>query len=162
MDHVPPTTGVPAPIHTQLPHTRARKEPRVCTDECGGARDCPSRNRGLRRPPDQASQHNALGHHRERSARPRISTKIPVPHAPARRPEHRHICRRLGTTGLTPAARGAALALRPDETGQLRQHHLTGTTIFGASSHGVLKTLAMIVEPVIAISKLQQSQPHQV
>ena len=67
-----------------------------------------------------------------------------------------------GTTGLTPAAAGAALALRPEETGQLRQHHLTGTTIFGASSHGELKTLAMIVDAVTAISKLPQSQPHHV
>ena len=64
-----------------------------------------------------------------------------------------------GTIGLTPAAAGAALALRPDETGQLRQHHLTGTIVFGASGHGELKTLAIIVDAVTAISKLPQRQP---
>ena len=67
-----------------------------------------------------------------------------------------------GTTGLTPAAGGADPALRPDESGQLRQHHLTGTSIFGASSHGELKTLAIIVDVVTAISKLPQTQPHPV
>ena len=43
-----------------------------------------------------------------------------------------------GTMGLTPAAGGAGLQLQPDKTGQLRQHHLTWTTIFGASWHGEL------------------------
>ena len=32
--------------------------------------------------------------------------------------------------------------------GRLHQHHLTGATIFGASSHGELKTLAVIVDAV--------------
>ena len=53
-----------------------------------------------------------------------------------------------GTTSLTSAAGGAALKLRTDATGRLRQHHLTGATIFGASSHGELKTLAIIVDAV--------------
>ena len=53
-----------------------------------------------------------------------------------------------GTTSLTPAAGVAALELRTDATGQLRQNHLTGTTIFGASSHGELETLAVIVDAV--------------
>ena len=66
------------------------------------------------------------------------------------------------TNGLALAARGAALALRPDKTGQPRQHHLTGTTIFGTSSHGELKTLAIIVDALSAISKLPQSQPHHI
>ena len=65
-----------------------------------------------------------------------------------------------GTSGFTATARGAALALRSDETGQLRQHHLTGTTAFGASSHGELKTLAVIVDAITAACKLRQSQPH--
>ena len=43
---------------------------------------------------------------------------------------------------------GAALEIRTDATGRLRQHHLTGATIFGASSHGEPKTLAVIVEAV--------------
>ena len=52
------------------------------------------------------------------------------------------------TTGLTPAAAGAALELRPDATGQLRHHHLTGATIFGASSSSELKTMAIILDTV--------------
>ena len=42
----------------------------------------------------------------------------------------------FGTTSLTPAAGGAALELNVDTTGRLHQHHLTGATIFGASSGG--------------------------
>ena len=53
-----------------------------------------------------------------------------------------------GTTSLTPAAGGAALELKVDTTGRLHQHHLTGATIFGASSHGELKTLAIVVDAV--------------
>ena len=53
-----------------------------------------------------------------------------------------------GTTSLTPAAGGAALELWTNATGRLHQHHLTGPTIFGASSHGELKTLAIIVDAV--------------
>ena len=53
-----------------------------------------------------------------------------------------------GTIGHTLAAGGAALELRPDTTGQLRQHHLTATTIFRASLHGDLKKPAMIVDSV--------------
>ena len=67
-----------------------------------------------------------------------------------------------GTVGLTPAAGGAALELLPDATGQLGQNHLTGTTIFGASSHGELKTLVIIVDAVTAVSKAPQDQPHHV
>ena len=35
-----------------------------------------------------------------------------------------------------------------DATGRLHQHHLTGATIFAASSHGELKALAIIVDAV--------------
>ena len=52
------------------------------------------------------------------------------------------------TTSLTPAAGGAALQLKVDTTGRLHQHHLTGATIFGASSHGELRTLAFVVDAV--------------
>ena len=31
------------------------------------------------------------------------------------------------------------MAIRQDKTGQLRQNHMTATTIFGASSHGELR-----------------------
>ena len=51
-----------------------------------------------------------------------------------------------GTASLTPAASRVALKLRPDTAGRLQQHHLTGTAIFVASSHGELKTLALIVD----------------
>ena len=67
-----------------------------------------------------------------------------------------------GTMSLTPAASGAALELGPDATGQLRQHHLTGTTIFGASSNGELKTLAIIVDAVGTISEAPHGQPPHV
>ena len=133
----------------------------MCTDECGGDRHCPPRDQGLSRPPGQASHHNALGHHGERSTSPGISTNVPVPHAPTRRPEHRHIDghpQHDGPQGRQPGA--AALALRPDETGQLRQHHPSGTRIFGAPSHGELKTLAIILDAVTVISKTQQNQRH--
>ena len=53
-----------------------------------------------------------------------------------------------GTTSLTRAAGGAALEVKADTTGRLHQHHLTGATIFGASSHGNLKTLAIVVDAV--------------
>ena len=52
------------------------------------------------------------------------------------------------TTSLTPAAGGAALELRTDAAGGLHQHHLTEATILGASSHGELQTLAIIMDAV--------------
>ena len=52
------------------------------------------------------------------------------------------------TTSVTPAAEGAALEVKVDTTGRLHQHHITGATIFGASSHGKLKTLAIVVDAV--------------
>ena len=67
-----------------------------------------------------------------------------------------------GTTSLTPAAGGAALELRTDTTGQLRQHHLTGATIFGASSHGELKTLAIIVDTVNDTRQEPRDHTHHV
>ena len=67
-----------------------------------------------------------------------------------------------GTMGLATAAGGAALELRPDAAGQLRQDNLTGTTIFGASSHAELKTLAIIVDAVTAVPKVPRDQPHHV
>ena len=53
-----------------------------------------------------------------------------------------------GTTSLNPAAGGAALELKVDTTGRLHQNHLTGATIFGASSNGELKTLPIVVDAV--------------
>ena len=64
--------------------------------------------------------------------------------------------------GLTPAAVRAALELRPDGTGQLRQHHLTGSTIFWASPHGELKKLAMSVDAAGTITRAPQDQAHHV
>ena len=53
-----------------------------------------------------------------------------------------------GTTSLTPAHGGAAGELKVDMTGRLHKHHLTRATIFGASSHGELKTLAIVMDAV--------------
>ena len=67
-----------------------------------------------------------------------------------------------GTTSLTPAAGGAALELRTDATGRLRQHHLTGATIFGAPSHGELETLAIIVDAVNDTHQEPRDRAHHV
>ena len=66
------------------------------------------------------------------------------------------------TTSLTPAAGGATLELKIDTTGGLHQHHLTGATIFGASSHGELKTLAIVVDAVNDIHQEPRDHPHHV
>ena len=67
-----------------------------------------------------------------------------------------------GTTSLTPAAGGAALELKVDATGRLHQHHLTGATMFGASSHGELKTLAIVVEAVNDTHQEPRDHTHHV
>ena len=67
-----------------------------------------------------------------------------------------------GTTSLTPAAGGAALELEVDTTNQLHQRHLTGATIFGASSHGELKTLAIVVDAVNDTNQKPRDQTHHV
>ena len=67
-----------------------------------------------------------------------------------------------GTTSLTPAAEGAAFELRRDATGRLRQHHLTGATIFGASSHGELKRMAVIVDTVNDTHQQPRDHAHHV
>ena len=66
------------------------------------------------------------------------------------------------TTSLTPAAGGAALELKVDTTGRLHQHHLTGTTILGASSHGELKTLAIVVDAVNDTHEEPRDHTHHV
>ena len=53
-----------------------------------------------------------------------------------------------GATGLTPTTAGAALKLRAEARVRQEQHQLTGITVFGASSHGELKTLAIIVDAI--------------
>ena len=162
MDYVQPKTGVSTPIHTQIPHTSARKEPRFCTDECGGHRDYPPRDRSVRRLPDQASLQHTLGHHGGGGACPRISTNVSLPNARARQPEHRHICRglwhdwpqtsdRWGGSGTRARQNGPTAATRPD-----------GDDHFGASWHGELETLAFIVDIVTVISKTPRDQPHHV
>ena len=67
-----------------------------------------------------------------------------------------------GTTSPTQAAWGAALELRTDATGRLRQHHLTGATISGASSHGELKTLVVIVDAVNDTQQQPRDHAHHV
>ena len=66
------------------------------------------------------------------------------------------------TTSLTPAAGGAALELKVDTTGRLHQHHLTGATIFWASSHGELKTLAIVVDAVNDTHQEPRDHTHHV
>ena len=67
-----------------------------------------------------------------------------------------------GTTGLTPSAGAAALKLKVDTTGRLHQHHLTGATIFGASPHGELKTLAIVVDAVNDTHQEPRDHTHHV
>ena len=67
-----------------------------------------------------------------------------------------------GTTNLTPAAGGAALELQTDVTVALRENHLTGATILGASCHGELKTPAIIVDAVNDAHQQPQDHAHHV
>ena len=67
-----------------------------------------------------------------------------------------------GTTSLTPAAGGAALELEVDTTNRPHQRHLTGATIFGASFHGELKTLAIVVDAVNDTHQAPCDQTHHV
>ena len=52
--------------------------------------------------------------------------------------------------------------MRTDATGRLRQHHLTRATIFGASSHGELETLAIIVDAVNDTHEEPRDHTHHV
>ena len=113
MDHIPPETDVPIPVHPQLPRARTRKEPRICTNECGSDGDHPPGDRGLHHPPKQASQRHAGGHYCRRGACPRVPAHIPVPSTLVRRPENRHSCGRLWDDGPVKQAAGrAAVELR--------------------------------------------------
>ena len=129
--------------------------------------DCPPRHHpprdwGLRRPPDQASPHHNLDPHGGGSKRPRVSTDVPR-HLPGPDGQETIIFADSSRTmGLTTPAGGAALELRLDKTGQLGQHHLMGITIFGASSHEELKTLAIIVNAITAVSKAPRDQLYHV
>ena len=67
-----------------------------------------------------------------------------------------------GTTSLDRAAGGAAFELEADTTGGLSRHHLTGATIFGASSHGELKTLAIVVDAVNDTQQERRDHTHHV
>ena len=58
--------------------------------------------------------------------------------------------------------RGAALELRTEATGRLHEHHLTGATIFGASSYGDLKTLARILDAVNDTHQQLREHTHHV
>ena len=67
-----------------------------------------------------------------------------------------------GTTSLTPAAGRAALELKVDGTGRLHQHDLRGATILGVSSHGELKTLAIVVDAVNDTQQEPREHAHHV
>ena len=78
-----------------------------------------------------------------------------------RRLQHRHRCRCFRTSPQRPGW-GAALELRTDTAGRLRQHHLTAATIVGASSHGELQTLAIIVDAVHDAHQQPRDDRHHV
>ena len=56
----------------------------------------------------------------------------------------------------------AALELKVDTTGRLHEHHLTGATIFGTSSHGELKTLVIVVDAVNDTHQEPRDHTHHV
>ena len=162
MDHIPPTEGILAQICIRLPQTRPRREQQLCTHAPRGNRDHPSGSRRLRYQKAPTSHHHAVGNNRTGSTRPRLPADDAVP-LPC--PDNRNtgiFADASGTTSLTPTARGAALGLRTDATGRLHQHHLTGTTIFGASSHGELKTLAIILDAVNDTHQQPRDHAHHV
>ena len=103
-----------------------------------------------------------MGHHgtgaRIHAYQPTTPCRLPLPH------DHNTVifADASGTRSLTPAAGGAALELRTDATGRLHQHHLRGTTIPGASSHGELKTLAVIVDAVNDTHQQPRDHAHHV
>ena len=95
----------------------------------------------------------------------RIHTYLPTTWCRLPQPDNRNtvICADAsGGMGLTSAGGGAAIKLRRDATGQLQQHHLTGVTIFGESSHGVPKTLAITLDAISAASRQPQDPTHAV
>ena len=57
---------------------------------------------------------------------------------------------------------GAALELKVDTTGRLHQHHLRGATILGASLHGGLKTLAIVLDAVNDTHQEPRDHTHHV
>ena len=146
VDHIPPADSVPA-VCVRLSDTGRREEQRLCPHE-----------------PATEIIRQGVGVYATRRPRPDTNT----PWATTERGAHIHAyqptmpCRlphpdnhntviladASGTTSLTPAAGEAALELKVETTGRLHQHHLTGATIFGASSHGELKTLAIVVDAV--------------
>ena len=116
----------------------------------------------LRYPKAPTSHHHAMGH-TEQGARvhaypPTTPCCLPCPD------DNNTVifADASGTTNLTPAAGGAALELRTDAARRLRQQHLTGATIFGASSHGELKTLAIIVVTVNDAHQRPKDHTHHV
>ena len=52
--------------------------------------------------------------------------------------------------------------MKADTTGRLHQQYLTGATIFGASSHGELKTLAIVVDTVNDTHQEPRDHTHHV
>ena len=156
MDHVPPQTCVPAPMHTQLPRARALKEQPVCANECGSHRDHSPGDRCICHPPksNQPPPHRGPLQQEERVSTPNDRQ----PHAAYPGRTTRPSC----TISLTLVAGGAALELPPEVAGQLRQHLLTGATTFRASSHGELKTLAIIVDTVGTTCRTTHNKAHHV
>ena len=112
--------------------------------------------------PHRAVGHRPVGHHRTGSTHPCLPANDAVP--PGVPYDHNTVIHAdaSGTTSLTQAAGGGALELRTDATGRLHQHDLTGATIFGASSHGELKTLAVIVDALNDTHQQPRDHAHNV
>ena len=78
-------------------------------------------------------------------------------------PQHRHFRGCLRHYKPHPSGQGGRpLELKANTTGRLHQHHLTGATIFGASSHGELKTLAIVVDAVNDTHQEPRDHTHHV
>ena len=162
MDHIPPTEGIPAQICVRLFQARPRREQRLCTHEPSSDRD----------------HGPGIGLYATRRLQPATTTPLATTEqgaqvdayqltAPCRLPcpDDRNtiiFADASGITNLTPAAGGAVLKLQTDTAGQLRQHHPTGDTIFGASSRKELTTLAIIVDAINDTHQQLRDHTHHV
>ena len=163
MDQVPTKTGVPAPMHTQLPFARAGKAQQVYARECHSDRDHPPGDRCLHPPINQASHQHTVCHYSKSGACPRLPTNNPIHPTPVGGPEHRQFGRCLRHDGPhTGSRRGSSgnttRRNRPTTAAPLD----TGQHLLGASSHGELKTLAIIVDVVGNTCRKPQDQAHHV
>ena len=116
-----------------VPVVETGREPR-CANERGSDIHHPPGDRTLRHPQHETDHRGAMRHQGTRGTYPRLPTNKNMPPAPIDNQNAILFADASVTASLTPAAVGAALKVQPDPAGWLRQHHLTGTTIFRASS----------------------------